>query len=93
MKEENAMKTTKRFVALLLALIMVISCAPLSIFAADTTLSYESEIYEDATLEGYKRYEAMWSDSKHVKNSVKYTVYYDTENATAVRDVVFYVIN
>ena len=88
------MKTTNRLVALLLALIMVMSCAPLSIFAADTTtLSYESEIYEDETLEGYKQYEAMWNDPTYVKNNVKYTVYFDKENATATRDVVFYVIN
>ena len=93
-KEENAMKTTHRLVALLLALVMVISCAPLSIFAADTTtLSYESEIYEDATLESYKQYEAMWNDPTYVKADVKYTVYFDTENATATRDVVFYVIS
>ena len=87
------MKARTRLVALLLALIMIISCAPLSIFAAETTLKYESELYTDEALNSYKQYEAMWNDPTYVKADVKYTVYFDTENATKTRDVVFYVIN
>ncbi|MBQ7293723.1 MAG: Ig-like domain-containing protein, partial [Clostridia bacterium] len=92
------MKSTKRLVALILAMLMIISCVPLGIFAAEetataSTLVYESPIYEDETISGYKQYEAMWTDSTYVKGDVKYTVYFDTENATQTRDVVFYVIN
>ena len=42
MKEEKNMKNLNRLTALLLALIMVISCAPISIFASDTASEAES---------------------------------------------------
>ena len=92
--KEKSMKLTRRTLALLLSVLMLLTSMPLGIFAADANaLSYESPIYTDSTLEGYKQYEATWKDSTYVKGDVKYTVYFDTENATSTRDVVFYVIN
>ena len=88
------MKIRTRLVALLIALIMIISCAPISVFATDTTtMKYESELYNNNVINSYKQYETFWNDPTYVKGDVKYTVYFDTENATATRDVVFYVIN
>ena len=89
------MKLTKRVLAMLLAMMMVLTFIPLSAFATETVtgLVYESEIYEDETLNGYKQYETMWTDSTHVKADVKISVYFDTENVTQTRDVIFYVIN
>ena len=74
------MKLTRRTLALLLSVLMLLTSMPLGIFAADANaLSYESPIYTDSTLEGYKQYEATWKDSTYVKGDVKYTVYFDTE--------------
>lgn len=87
------MKATKRLVAFLLATLMIITCVPLGVFAAETnsqTLVYESAIYEDETIASYKQYEAMWKDSTYVKGDVKYTVYFDTENATQTKHATSY---
>lgn len=87
------MRKTNRFIALLLTLVMLVGAMPLGVFAADSALSYESEIYTDATLAGYKQYETMWTDSDYVKGDAKITVYFDKENATEIRDAIIYVIN
>ncbi len=90
------MRTFKRSVALLLSLMMLLTVAPLGVFATETTatgLVYESEIYEDETLAGYKQCEGMWTDSTYVKGDVKYTVYFDAANASQKHDVILYVIN
>lgn len=87
------MRKTNRFIALLLTLVMLVGAMPLGVFAADSALSYESEIYTDDTLAGYKQYETMWTDSDYVKGDAKITVYFDKENATEIRDAIIYVIN
>lgn len=90
------MKLTKRAVALLLTAMLILTAIPLSAFATETTadsLVYESEIYQDETLTGYKQYEGMWTDSTYVKGDVKYTVYYDLANKGQTHDVILYVIN
>lgn len=90
------MKLTKRIVALLLTAMLVLTALPLSIFATETAaleLSYESDIYTDETLSGYKQYQGTWTDSTYVNGTVQYTVYFDKENATETRDVILYVIN
>ena len=92
------MKLTKRAVALLLTVMLVLTALPLGIFATETTSASALTYTGIADAEGkkisdYKQYETTWTDSTYVKGDVKLTVYFDTANATATRDVIFYVIN
>ena len=85
----------RRFLSVLLAVLMLVAALPLGALAAGEgkALSYESELYGDASLSAYKQHEMTWSDPVYVKGQAKLTVYFDKANATEVRDVILYVIN
>ena len=90
------MKFTQSAIALILTVLLLVASLPIGVFATEVKadkLSYTSELYSDATLNGYKQYETMWTDNTYVKGQAKLTVYFDTKNATTKRDVIFYVIN
>lgn len=90
------MKKFKSAVVLALTTMLVATGIPFGGFATHASaaeLSYKSDIYSDATLNSYKQYETVWTDKTHVKGDVKITVYFDKQNATQTRDVIFYVIN
>lgn len=87
------MKKFNRLLALILATVMILSCLPVSIFAADSELSFGSEMDNDPTLQAYKVYEGTINESTYLKGDVKYTVYLDRDKATEQLDAVFYVIN
>ena len=92
------MKLTKRVVALLLTVMLVVTALPLGIFATDETVSAASLTFTgiadaEGKISDYKQYQTTWTDSTYVKGDVQLTVYYDEENATPTLDVIFYVIN
>ena len=93
------MRLTKRAVALLLTVMLVLTALPLSVFATGETVSASGLTFTGITddtngeLTQYKQYETTWTESTYIKADVKLTVYFDTENATETRDVIFYVIN
>ena len=92
------MKLTKRVVALLLTVMLVVTALPLGIFATDETVSAASLTFTgiadaEGKISDYKQYQTTWTDSTYVKGDVQLTVYYDGENATPTLDVIFYVIN
>ena len=90
------MKLTKSAVVFLLAALLTATSLPLGAFAAAPkadNLSYTSELYSDATLNGYKQYETMWEDKTYLHSEAKITVYFDRQNETKQRDIIFYVIN
>ena len=92
------MKLTKRVVALLLTVMLVVTALPLGIFATDETVSAASLTFTgiadaEGKISDYKQYQTTWTDSTYVKGDVQLTVYYDGKNATPTLDVIFYVIN
>ena len=73
------MKLTKRAVALLLTVMLVLTALPLGIFATETTSASALTYTGIADAEGkkisdYKQYETTWTDSTYVKGDVKLTV-------------------
>ncbi len=90
------MRFFKSAFAWLLTGLLTATSLPLAAFAAEASAqkpAYESELYSDATLKGYKQYETMWTDKSYTGAEAKVTVYFDRQNATQMRDVIFYVIN